>query len=174
MGFLQARTGKSLKITEAGKALLDDNLYEDVILHQMLKFQLPSPLHHESKKNKGFFNIKPFLELTRLINTLGYLTYKELTIYGMMLTNYRDFDKTVDSIRSYRMRRNAVKGVKDLREFYYAEQLRVFKDKYSDELAKGDYKTRQSVTNTAEAYMSKKIDNWNDYTDAIYRLLHES
>lgn len=61
LGFLQARTGKSLKITEAGKALLDDNLYEDVILHQMLKFQLPSPLHHESKKNKGFFNIKPFL-----------------------------------------------------------------------------------------------------------------
>lgn len=50
----------------------------------------------------------------------------------MMLTNYRDFDKTVDSIRSYRMRRNAVKGVKDLREFDYAEQLRVFKDKYSD------------------------------------------
>ncbi|NRO63049.1 hypothetical protein IMAU30025_01746 [Lactobacillus helveticus] len=174
LGFLQARTRKSLKITEAGKALLDDNLYEDVILHQMLKFQLPSPLHHESKKNKGFFNIKPFLELTRLINTLGYLTYKELTIYGMMLTNYRDFDKTVDSIRSYRMRRNAVKGVKDLREFDYAEQLRVFKDKYSDELAKGDYKTRESVTNTAEAYMSKKIDNWNDYADAIYRLLHES
>ena len=174
LGFLQVRPGKQLLITEAGEAFLDDNLYEDAILHQMLKFQLPSPLHHESKKNKGFFKIKPFLELTRLINTLGYLTYKELMIYGMMLTDYHNFDATVDSIKSYRMRRKAAKGTEDLNKFDRAEQLRVFKDKYSDELAKGNYKTRESVTDTAESYMNKKIDNWEDYTDAIYRLLHES
>src|SRR5699024_5991291 len=95
-------------------------------------------------------------------------------INEMMLTDYHNFDATVDSIKSYRMRRKAAKGTEDLNKFDRAEQLRVFKDKYSDELAKGNYKTRESVTDTAESYMNKKIDNWEDYTDAIYRLLHES
>lgn len=54
LGLLRARSGHKLMISKAGEALIDDDLYEDTILHQMLKFQLPSPLHHEKKGyNKG-------------------------------------------------------------------------------------------------------------------------
>lgn len=175
LGFIRARSGYPLEISEAGKLLLDDNLYEDILMHQMFKFQLPSPLHHEKKgKNKGIFNIKPFLELTRLVNTLHYLTYKELLIYGMTLTDYHDFDATVDAIKRYRIRRKSVKGSKSLNEFDYQEQLSIFKHRYKDELKNANFKTRESKTNTAEQYMKKKIRNWNDYTDAIFRMLHES
>jgi hypothetical protein len=175
LGLLRARSGHKLMISKAGEALIDDDLYEDTILHQMLKFQLPSPLHHEKKGyNKGLFNIKPFLELTRLIDKLGYLTYEEFMIYGMTLTDYHKFDATVDAINSYRKRRNAIKGVKSLREFDKQERLMIFKEKYSDLLAKGNFKTRESATTTAEAYIKKKLRNCNDYADAIFRLLHES
>ena len=51
LGFIETRNGKPLYITKAGKLLMKKGLFEDVLLHQMLKFQLPSPLHHESKEN---------------------------------------------------------------------------------------------------------------------------
>lgn len=175
LGFLQARARHNLMITKAGESLIDDDLYEDTILHQMLKFQLPSPLHRENKKtNNGFFNIKPFLELIRLINELEYLTYEEFMIYGMTLTDYHNFDATVDAIKSYRMRRNAIKGIKSLQEFDDQERLLVFKNLYKDILAKGNFKTRESSTTTEEEYTKKKLKNWHDYADAIFRLLHES
>lgn len=177
LGFIRARTRYNLEITKAGEAFLDDDLFEDTLLHQMLKFQLPSPLHHERKgKNKGMFKIKPFLEITRLINTLKYLTYEELTIYGMTLIDYRNFSKTVAAIKGYRVRRKAIKDSKgeSLDDFYKKEKLRVFKQIYHDQLIKGDFKTRESVTSTAQEYMNKKTRNWNDYTDAIFRVLHES
>ena len=40
---------------------MKEALFEDVMIHQLLKFQLPSALHKETKnKNEGRFNIKPF------------------------------------------------------------------------------------------------------------------
>lgn len=96
LGFLQTQAGKPLQITAAGKQLLNNDLFEDVLMHQMLKFQLPSPLHHETAQNKGRFYIKPFLEILRLIDTLQYLTYDELTIFGMSMTDYKNFQVTVN------------------------------------------------------------------------------
>ncbi|MGV3202634.1 AlwI family type II restriction endonuclease [Limosilactobacillus reuteri] len=174
LGFLRTRKGHDLEISEAGNLLLDNDLYEDVLLHQLLKFQLPSPLHHEAENNTGLFCIKPFLEILRLTDTLGYLTYKEFLIYGMMMTDYHQFNDTVNQIKDYRNRRNVIKGHKSLKDFDHQEQLQIFKYKYHDLIERGDFKTRESKTPDIESFTKKKISNWRDYADAIFRALRET
>ncbi|HAP5289151.1 hypothetical protein CKN63_12895 [Carnobacterium divergens] len=172
LGFFITQNGKNFKITEAGHLLKDEDLFEDVLLHQILKFQLPSVLHREKESNLGRFKIKPFLEILRLIYTLEYLTYKELLIFGMTLTDYRNFDKTVMEIKEYRNKRLKAKKEKlSLREFDYSIHLKVFTDLYKDIIEAGNIKTRETETTTSEEYMKKKINNWGDYTDSIFRIL---
>ncbi|WP_295486436.1 AlwI family type II restriction endonuclease [uncultured Streptococcus sp.] len=172
LGFFITQRHKNFQVTEAGKLLKDEDLFEDVLLHQILKFQLPSPLHKESNSNKGRFRIKPFLEIIRLIDELEYLSYKELMIFGMTLTDYRNFENVVKKIREYRNQREIAKNQKkSLRIFDYETQLNVFKELYADIIRMGDFKTRETETKTVEDYMKKKINNWGDYTDSIFRLL---
>lgn len=175
LGFFITQSKKNFRVTEAGKLLSNDGLFEDVLLHQMLKYQLPSRLHKEKESNRGYFRIKPFLELLRLINQLEYLTYNELLIFGMTLTDYRKFDNTVENIKEYRIRRAGVKKRKEsLRIFDYNVQVEEFKELYKDILETGNLGTRESVTETPEEYMKKKVKNWKDYTDSYFRLLHAS
>ncbi|MGT2935413.1 AlwI family type II restriction endonuclease [Streptococcus castoreus] len=172
LGFFITQRNKKFQVTEAGKLLKDEDLFEDVLLHQILKFQLPSPLHKESESNAGKFRIKPFLEIIRLIDELGYLSYKELMIFGMTLTDYRNFEKVIEKIKKYREQREVIKQQKkSLRVFDYETQLSVFKELYADIIQAEDFKTRETVTKTAEAYMKKKLSNWGDYTDSIFRIL---
>jgi hypothetical protein len=171
LGFLITQSNKPFKVTRAGKLLKNESLFEDVLLHQLLKFQLPSKLHHESKTNKGYFNIKPFLELLRLIDTLEYLTYQELQIFGMILTDYRKFDEIVDEIKKFREEREAVRGTINLNKFAEDKQIEIFSDLYADIINSKKFKTRESETKTEKEYIKKKLTNLSDYTDAIFRAL---
>ena len=49
-----------ISVTDPGKMLFDDDLREEALLRQLLKFQLPSPYHKESPKMKGIFKVKPY------------------------------------------------------------------------------------------------------------------
>ena len=172
LGFFITQQHKKFEITEAGKLLQNEDLFEDVMLHQALKYQLPSVLHKEKSNNKGYFKIKPFLELLRLINELGYLTYNEFIAYGMTLTNYEHFDQTVKKIYTYRDLRNKVKdNKKNLRFFDYENKLNIFKELYKDVILNGDLRTRESETKTVDEFVKKKTSNLVDYADSIFRIL---
>lgn len=175
LGFFITQSNKNFKITDAGNLLKDDNLFEDVLLHQMLKYQLPSPLHKEKQSNKNYFRIKPFLELLRLIDKLDYLTYNEFLTYGMTFTHYKNFDNVVRDIINYRNIRKIVKQQnQSLREFDHQNRVNIFKILYKDILATGNYNTRESKTTTAEQYVNKKMRNLFDYADSIFRVLQAS
>lgn len=175
LGFFITQSNKNFKITDAGNLLKDDNLFEDVLLHQMLKYQLPSPLHKEKQNNKNYFRIKPFLELLRLIDKLDYLTYNEFLTYGMTFTHYKNFDNVVRYIINYRNIRKIVKQQnQSLREFDHQNRVNIFKILYKDILATGNYNTRESRTTTAEQYVNKKMRNLFDYADSIFRVLQAS
>ena len=175
LGFFIARPNRNFKITEAGKLLKDSSLFEDVLLHQMLKYQLPSPLHREGKSNEGYFRIKPFLELIRLVDRLGYLTYREFTIFGMSFTDYTKFEETVCAIKEYRIKRQEAKSRREsLRLFDYNVHYNLFIELYKDIIDSGNLSTRQTNTETVEEYAKKKISNWMDYADSIFRVLRAS
>lgn len=83
-----------IKLSDAGQSLINSKRKEDVFLRQLLKFQIPSPYHKPSGTAAKFY-IKPYLEILRLVYTLGTLKFDELMIFGLQLTDYKNFDKIV-------------------------------------------------------------------------------
>ena len=74
-----------ISLTQAGKALLSTTRKDEVLLRQMLKFQVPSPFHKPTEKAASFC-VKPYLEMLRLVRKLGMLRFDELQMFGMKLS----------------------------------------------------------------------------------------
>ena len=157
-----------IKLTNAGSALISAKRKEEVFLRQLLKFQIPSPYHSPSKK-AAIFYVKPYLEILRLIYTLGTLKFDELMIFGLQLTDYRNFDKIVKKIEKFRIDRE--KTAKKYREFKYYYQLDELQEIYKSEILKGEISTRESNIATAKKFLQTKASNMRDYTDACIRYL---
>ncbi|MDQ7114135.1 AlwI family type II restriction endonuclease [Staphylococcus simulans] len=175
LGFLIPRSRQPLKITEAGNLLMDEQMFEDIMIHQLLKFQLPSPLHKETKgNNKGMFNIKPFLEIIRLVYELEYLTYQELSLYGMTLTDFKDYEKTKNKIKKYRIKRDGIKGSSSLKKQYEEYRLDIFRKMFADVLNKKEFKVRESKETNEKKFLKTKMNNSRDYTDSVFRFLRST
>ena len=158
----------TIKLTESGKALISAKRKEEVFLRQLLKFQIPSPYHTPSEKAADFY-VKPYLEILRLIYTLGTLKFDELMIFGLQLTDYREFNNIVKKIEKFRIDRE--KTSKKYREFKYYAQMNELQEIYSSELAKGEISTRESNIATAKKFLQTKASNMHDYADACIRYL---
>ena len=158
----------TIKLTESGKALISAKRKEEVFLRQLLKFQIPSPYHTPSEKATDFY-VKPYLEILRLIYTLGTLKFDELMIFGLQLTDYREFNNIVKKIEKFRIDRE--KTSKKYREFKYYAQMNELQEIYSSELAKGETSTRESNIATAKKFLQTKASNMHDYADACIRYL---
>ena len=158
----------TIKLTESGKALISAKRKEEVFLRQLLKFQIPSPYHIPSEKAADFY-VKPYLEILRLIYTLGTLKFDELMIFGLQLTDYREFNNIVKKIEKFRIDRE--KTSKKYREFKYYAQMNELQEIYSSELAKGETSTRESNIATAKKFLQTKASNMHDYADACIRYL---
>lgn len=166
LGFVLLKP--KIKLTNAGSALISAKRKEEVFLRQLLKFQIPSPYHSPSKKAATFY-VKPYLEILRLIYTLGTLKFDELMIFGLQLTDYRNFDKIVKKIEKFRIDRE--KTAKKYREFKYYYQLDELQEIYKSEILKGEISTRESNSATAKKFLQTKASNMRDYTDACIRYL---
>ncbi len=158
----------TIKLTESGKALISAKRKEEVFLRQLLKFQIPSPYHTPSEKAADFY-VKPYLEILRLIYTLGTLKFDELMIFGLQLTDYREFNNIVKKIEKFRIDRE--KTSKKYREFKYYAQMNELQEIYSSELAKGETSTRESNIATAKKFLQTKASNMHDYANACIRYL---
>lgn len=166
LGFVSLEP--AVKLTEAGMALISAKRTEEIFLRQMLKFQIPSPYHTPSGKAASFY-VKPYLEILRLVYTLGTLKFDELTIFALQLTDFRNFDSIVRKIEKFRIERE--KTAKKYREFKYYYQLDELQKIYRTELAEGDTATRESSVSTAKKFLQTKARNMRDYADACVRYL---
>ena len=140
----------------------------EIFLRQLLKFQIPSPYHQPTDKAAEFW-VKPYLEIFRLIYTLGELKFDELMIFGMQLTDYRDFDKIIQKILAFREAKKKHRGsYKIFRGDYLARELRSI---YADEINAGDTKTREQKSKAVDVFLKVKGSNMRDYADACFRYL---
>lgn len=158
----------SLEITPAGQELLVSTRKNEVFLRQLLKFQLPSPYHTDVKGSRNFW-VKPYLEILRLISTLGTLRFDELQIFGLQLTDYNRFDEILSKINAFRSARATTdKKYKAFRRDYFDKEL---KEIYSQEISEGNTKTRESGDTTLSKFLRTKEQNLRDYADACFRYL---
>lgn len=168
LGFI---TMPIIGLSDVGKEFLESKNKEEILLRQLLKFQIPSPYHPLGKKAVNY-SVKPYLELFRLIRDLGELKFDELQIFGMQLVNYSLYDTIISKIRKFRADKEANTGkYKEFKDkVFYREAYSI----YEEEIISNNLHTRESKTETVEEFIAKKISNLRDYADACVRNLRST
>lgn len=157
-----------ISLTPAGRLLLRTKHKQEIFLRQMLKFQLPSP-YHQPTDAAAAFCVKPYLEILRLIRTMGCLKFDELQIFGMQLTDWHAFDEVVHKIETFRIAKTENKG--SYRVFKTKYLYKELIDIYAGRIAKGETKTRESDDASLKKFLKTQSNNTRDYADACFRYL---
>ncbi|MBQ3627438.1 MAG: AlwI family type II restriction endonuclease [Bacteroidaceae bacterium] len=166
LGFVLLKP--TLQLTPAGHKLLTSRRTDEVFLRQMLKFQVPSPYHKPTDKAAEFC-VKPYLEMLRLVRTMGTLRFDELQMFGMQLTDYHDFDNIVNKIEQFRIAKaQHVGSYRNFKTEYFNAELRRI---YSERIQRGETKTRESNDASLANFLRTQSRNMRDYADACFRYL---
>lgn len=161
LGFINLKP--HIELTDAGREFIFGKRPQEIFLRQLLKFQIPSP-YHVPKKAVKFF-VKPYLEIMRLIRDLQGLTFDELKIFGMTLTDYRNYDSVLEKIRAFR----ATGGRYEEKAYNTLNDILV--EIYSEDIVAGRTKTRQTADASLKKFLRTKRHNVRDYADACFRYL---
>lgn len=157
-----------ISITPAGIALLTSKRKEEVFLRQMLKFQVPSPYHKPTSKAASFW-VKPYLEILRLVRTMGTLKFDELQIFGMQLTDWRKFDDIVQKIEDFRIAKVKYQGsYRTFKAEYLRDELTHI---FEERIMNGETQTRESSDTSLDNFLRTQSSNMRDYADACFRYL---
>lgn len=167
LGFVDL--SPEIQLTDAGKALVYGKRPQEVFLRQLLKFQFPSPYHVETVGIEGTFYIKPYLEIMRLIRDLESLSFDELKIFALMLTDYRQYDTVKKAILDFRAEKEARRG--QYKKFVDEKWTEALLQTYSDDIDAGNTRTRETTDKSLKKFLTTKKSNTRDYTDACFRYL---
>jgi len=167
LGFVDLKP--NIRLTDAGKSLIYGKRPQEVFLRQLLKFQLPSPFHTESSKIEGTFFVRPYLEVLRLIYNLGYLTFDELKIFAVQITDYRKFDSIQDKIKNFRIEKENHKG--EYKRFLNDIWTDAVLDIHSNRISEGRTQTRETKDCSLNTFIKTQKGNMRDYADACFRYL---
>lgn len=167
LGFVNL--SPQIELTDAGRVFIYGKRPQEVFLRQLLKFQLPSPYHLESPNIKGTFFIKPYLEIFRLIRDLESLSFDELKIFALMLTDYRNYDSVKNKILTFRAELASHKGQQ--KEFIDKTWTDTLLLTYSDNIEAGNTRTRETTDSSINNFLKTKKRNARDYADACFRYL---
>ena len=159
-----------ISLTQAGKMLLSEKRLDETFTRQLLKFQLPSPYHTQSKKIE--FGVKPYLELIRLIRDLGSLSKTEIALFFSQLVHYRNYDRIVKKINAFRKNSKKYKGSREMyvNECFLKEILEIF----DEEVQNKNLKTRESNETSLKNFVKTKRANMKDYADAFVRYIRST
>jgi alwI restriction endonuclease superfamily len=166
LGFV--KLSPTIKLTPAGEQLISSKRKDEVFLRQMLKFQVPSPYHKPSSKAAKFC-IKPYLEMLRLVRTMGTLKFDELQMFGMQLTDWHDFECIVQKIKIFRIEKAKHKG--SYRVFKTEYLNTELKQIYEKRIEQGETQTRESANTSLDNFLRTQSSNMRDYADACFRYL---
>ena len=158
-----------IELTDAGKALVYGKRPQEVFLRQLLKFQFPSPYHVETTGIEGTFYIKPYLEIIRLIQDLESLSFDELKIFALMMTDYRQYETVKKDILGFRVERETHRG--QYKKFVDEKWTEALLRTYADDIVAGNTRTRETTDKSLKKFLNTKKSNTRDYTDACFRYL---
>lgn len=170
LGFV--RLNPSIKLTEVGNLFITSKRKEEILLRQLLKFQLPSPFHTAPTYGNTKFWIKPYLEILRLIYHFGTLNFDEIMLFGLQMTSYEMFDDVVKMIDEFRI--NKVKNKGKYKQFKNSIQKNIIIELFDKEINNGQIKIRESNDISIRKFISTKMSNMRDYTDACCRYLRST
>ena len=167
LGFVDLKP--NIALTDAGHALIFGKRPQEIFLRQLLKFQLPSPYHMENTRIKGTFCVRPYLEVLRLIYDLDYLTFDELKIFAVQITNYHRYDEVKNKILSFRKDKELYRG--QYKRFVNDVWENAILEIHNDRIAEGRTRTRENRDTSINTFVKTQKGNMRDYADACFRYL---
>lgn len=167
LGFVDLKP--HIKLTDAGKALISGKRTQEIFLRQLLKFQLPSPFHTENKRILETFYVRPYLEILRLVRELDHLTFDELKIFGMQLTDYRKYDVIKNKILTFRSKKEQRR--REYKRFVNETWENTILEIHKDRIAEGNTRTRETRDASLNKFVKTQKSNLRDYADACFRYL---
>jgi len=145
-GFGYVDYSNIIRVTEAGRLILDKKMSDEYLLKQLLKIQFPSPII-KNKHDEGY--IFPMEILLNTFKEFDYITQLEMALlFGCM--NITDLDITISAIKQFREEYESLGNKLIARDIINI---------YSDILKK----TYPETENKPETYV--------DYADAFIRAL---
>ena len=164
-GFIDLQP--KIQLTHAGELLLSEKRLDETFTRQLLKFQLPSPYHTQSKSVD--FAIRPYLELIRLVNDLDSLSKTEIALFFSQLTSFHEYENVVNKIRTFRKESQNFIGSRKMyvSKCFENEILQIF----SNEIQNENIKTRESSEISLKKFIKTKRSNMKDYADAFVRYI---
>lgn len=159
-----------ISLTRAGEMLLSGKRLDETFTRQLIKFQLPSPYHTQSKKIE--FGVKPYLELIRLIRDLGSLSKTEIALFYSQLVHYSEYGRIVKKITAFRAGSKKYKGSRKtyVNDCFVTEILEIF----DEEVQSKNLKTRESNDTSLKNFVKIKRSNMKDYADAFVRYVRST
>lgn len=170
LGFVSLKP--TIELTEAGNLFVASKQKEEILLRQLLKFQLPSPFHTKPTEGNVNFWIKPYLEIIRLINHFGTLSFDEIMLFGLQMTSYNMYEDIIKMIEDFRV--NKAKNHGKYKQFKANVQKNIIQKIYEEEINAGQIKTRESSDKSLSKFITTKASNMRDYTDACFRYLRST
>ena len=159
----------NIALTDAGRALISGKRPQEIFLRQLLKFQLPSPYHTENAKISGTFFVRPYLEVLRLIYDLEYLTFDELKIFAVQITDYHKYEEVKDKILNFRKDKELHRG--QYKRFVNDVWANAVLEIHNDRIAEGRTRTRETRDASINTFVKTQKGNMRDYADACFRYL---
>lgn len=91
------------------------------------------------------------------------------------MIDYKRYNTIIKKIRKFRENKRIIK---EANENYKKYKDQIFRKElqriFHNEIKEGDFKTKESVTTTAESFIAKKMNNLRDYADAAVRNLRST
>jgi len=157
-----------IQLTPAGVEFVNSIRKDEILLKQLLKFQVPSPFHKITQSSAAFW-VKPYLELFRLIRQMGSLKFEELMMFGLQLVDYREFETIIEKINQFRIAKAQNEGnYKRFCSEYFDKELRAI---YYTDISSGNTRTRETNDASISKFLNTKAGNMHDYADACFRYL---
>lgn len=172
-GFIRLERHRPIEILPAGLRLINRQNLTGLFLHQLLKWQYPSPVMAQNRRSdyNELFYIKPFLECLRLVRELDELSKDELAIFAVPFIDYRDYDDVRDAILTFREQLSTVYRREPHGNLIRQASVERLQEVYRDDIRDGRIATREQAGNirTVEDFLLTKARNLRDYADAAMR-----
>lgn len=174
LGFAYKDPDKILRITPAGKRLIEGDRVEQLFLKQLLKLQFPSWQHGGLPNQAWRYPVEemgchPFIETLKVVPQVGGVTKKELAMFLLPCLEPSDFQRAICKIREFREEKSKKTPGTPKKDFIFERHLEEFSDVYEEDIEEGETQTRETRTDNVRDFLKKKRRNSIDYADATIR-----
>lgn len=129
------RSEGNLRITPVGDVLLDEKSRPDeVYLRQLLKYQLPNPLHGKYGQKYVDVSVLPFLVALKMVKELDGMSKEEMSIFLFSTMNMTEMNGLIEEAKQFRRDRGDQSNREARERFTYNYHINKLADLFSDDL----------------------------------------